>query len=552
MTWSSTRSCGVLALATVCCLLPFSGRPFHVDDPLFVWAAHNIAKHPLDPYGFQITWDAVPQRMAEITQNPPLASYYAVLIGSVFGWSERALHLGFLLIAVMLVVGVWRLARKFTEFPMLAALACLLTPGFLVSACSVMCDVMMLMLWVWAIIFWIEGLERRIPFALATAAFVIGLAALTKYFAVSLIPLLAAYTWLRVRRFVGWAPYLVIPCAMLLCYQLWSEKLYGHGLLTSAARFSVQQHAYLAGPWPTMVLIGLSFAGGCTLIALAFAPLLWSRFVFGIALLGAVLRTFAKARGWLGPGLQVIGGPEIQRTWLLVDVELTICLMAGILLVWITFSDFDYQNADSWLLVLWVVGTLVFTCFINYTVNARSILPLIPAVSILVVRRLEKKRHVHAKRVWIAGALCFSGMVSLIVASGDTALASSQRRAAEMSLQKSGTRTGSLWFEGHWGFQYYMERDGAKPLNMEDPKAGAGDYVVLPHSNVNLKAVPALDIATKQDFELNPEGWASTIDPWHRAGFYSSYWGPLPYYVGRPPAERYTIVQLANPLTWRK
>jgi len=77
----------VLALATVCCLLPFSGRPFHVDDPLFVWAAQNIAKHPLDPYGFQITWDAVPQRMAEITQNPPLASYYAALIGSVFGWS---------------------------------------------------------------------------------------------------------------------------------------------------------------------------------------------------------------------------------------------------------------------------------------------------------------------------------------------------------------------------------------------------------------------------------------------------------------------------------
>lgn len=552
MTWSPTRSCGALALATICCLVPFSGRAFHVDDPLFVWAAQNIAKHPLDPYGFQITWDTAPLRMAEITQNPPLASYYAALIGSVFGWSERALHLGFLLITVMLILGVWRLARKFTEFPMLAALACLLTPGLLVSACSVMCDVMMIALWVWAIVFWMEGLKDQKGWFLAAAALLMGLAMLTKYFAVSLIPLLVVYTWARLRRFGAWVLYFLIPCAMLLCYQIWSEKLYGHGLLTSAAKFSMQQRAYLAGPWPTMVMVGLSFAGGCTLMALAFAPLLWSRFVFGVALLGAIFGTFAKARGWFGPGLQIVGGPEIQRAWLLVDVEVAICVLAGILLVWLTFSDFDFSNSESWLLVLWVVGTLVFTCFINYTVNARSILPLIPAVSILVVRRLEKKGNIGSKRIWIAGALGFSGIFSLIVAGGDTALANSQRRAAEIAVEKTGKVTGALWFEEHWGFQYYIERSEAKPLNMDDPKARAGDYLVLPHSNVNLKPVPASEIIGKEEFELNPEAWASTIDPWHRAGFYSSYWGPLPYFVGKPPTERYTVVRLAGPLTWTK
>ena len=34
--------------------------------------------------------------MSAAMQNPPLASYYLALVGQVFGWSEIALHAGFL------------------------------------------------------------------------------------------------------------------------------------------------------------------------------------------------------------------------------------------------------------------------------------------------------------------------------------------------------------------------------------------------------------------------------------------------------------------------
>jgi len=53
-------------------------------------------------------------------------------------------------------------------------------------------------------------------------------------------------------------------------------------------------------------------------------------------------------------------------------------------------------------------------------------------------------------------------------------------------------------------------------------------------------------IAWRQDFELEPGGWASTIDSKQGAGFYSSYWGPLPYVIGRTPAERYTLLQFSD------
>ncbi|HEV2728962.1 MAG TPA: hypothetical protein VGV15_02930, partial [Terriglobales bacterium] len=102
----------LLAASTTLCLLPFASRAFHIDDTLFIWAAQNIAKHPFNPYGFQLTWDSSRLQMSEVTQNPPLASYYMALVGSIAGWSERALHIAFLLPTLALVLGTYRLAQR--------------------------------------------------------------------------------------------------------------------------------------------------------------------------------------------------------------------------------------------------------------------------------------------------------------------------------------------------------------------------------------------------------------------------------------------------------
>src|SRR5207244_12648211 len=98
-------------------------------------------------------------RISEVNQVAPLASYCMALVGSVVGWSERALHLAFLLPTLALVLGTYRLAQKFTRSPLLVAFATLLTPGLLVSVSSTMCDPMMLAIWLWAGILWIWGLE---------------------------------------------------------------------------------------------------------------------------------------------------------------------------------------------------------------------------------------------------------------------------------------------------------------------------------------------------------------------------------------------------------
>src|SRR6516162_9584939 len=103
----------LLCLACAACLLPFVNKPFHIDDPLFLWAAQHIQKDPVNFYDFKATWYWSEMPMVEITKNPPLASYYIALAACLFGWSEVALHFAFLLPAIGVVLGTYMLAQRF-------------------------------------------------------------------------------------------------------------------------------------------------------------------------------------------------------------------------------------------------------------------------------------------------------------------------------------------------------------------------------------------------------------------------------------------------------
>src|SRR5207302_11152638 len=130
-----------------------------------------------------------------------LGSYYAAIATILVGESEAALHAAFLLPAVAVVLGTYFLSRELNSpRPMLAALVALFTPVFLLCASTVMYDVIMLALWVWAVWAWAAGMRRERAGLLWLAAGLATLAALTKYFGVALLPLLLAYGLARRRR----------------------------------------------------------------------------------------------------------------------------------------------------------------------------------------------------------------------------------------------------------------------------------------------------------------------------------------------------------------
>ena len=191
--WFVLHPYWALTLVVLAALGPFLAKPFNLDDPLFIWVAQQIYLHPTNPYGFDVNWAQTVFPMWNCTENPPLACYYLALGAGFFGWSEIGLHFAFVLPALAVICGTHRLARHFCDRPMLAALATLFTPVFLVSSLTVMCDVLMLAFWVWAVVWWVEGMERDDFGRLAVSGLFIALAALTKYYGVCLVPLLGAY-----------------------------------------------------------------------------------------------------------------------------------------------------------------------------------------------------------------------------------------------------------------------------------------------------------------------------------------------------------------------
>jgi 4-amino-4-deoxy-L-arabinose transferase-like glycosyltransferase len=171
-------SLAVLSVMTVLFLAPFAGKAFNIDEPLFIKAARQIVERPLDPYGFHVLWYDTDMPMSEVTKNPPLASYYIALASTLLGWSEVALHLAFLPLALAMVAGTFLLARRFCRHPFLAGLVALSTPVFLVSSTTVMCDTMMMAFWVWAVLLWIEGIERDDMVWLTAASLLVAASAL--------------------------------------------------------------------------------------------------------------------------------------------------------------------------------------------------------------------------------------------------------------------------------------------------------------------------------------------------------------------------------------
>ena len=541
--WSARHSLLLLALATILSLLPFSNKAFHMDDPLFVWTAQHLAHHPLDPFGFRVVWYATETPIAEVTKNPPLASYYLALFGTIFGWSERSLHLALLLPALTVIVGTYHLGARITRWPLLAAFATLFTPGFLVSCTTVMCDILMLALWVLVLAFWLEGTDSGKHWQFAVAAILTAACALTKYFGIALIPLLLAYSLLRRRRLPVALGYLAVPVLLLAAYQYWTHGLYGRGFLSDAAQYARLHNRGHELSFLAKTLLGLAFVGGCALPASICAPWLWKRrWIFAaLALCTITGLTIAVHSAWFET-------PLASAAWTAVSMQMALSISGGISAVSVGIVALRERTANALLLSLWVGGTFLFAAYLNWTINARSVLPMIPAIAILIAFLLERVASLNRPgfTLKIGLALLASGFLSIWIACADAALANAGRRAAAQIAEQVRSLQVPVYFEGHWGFQYYMQAFGARPADVGNSSFHAGDVLIIPENTTNSFGPPRGFVLTDVRIIALPVSRSvATMSQPLGAGFYASVWGTLPFAFGSVPPERYLIARLA-------
>lgn len=519
-----------LALLVLAVLAPFLHKAFHIDDPLFIWMAQQIDRQPLNPYGFAVNWSSYPRPMWEEMQNPPLCSYYISVLLPFFGTSEVALHAAFLVWPVLAVTGVYQLARRLCDAPFTVALLTLCTPVFLISATNVMCDVMLLALFVWAIEFWLFGFatNKIWPFLLATM--LASLALLTKYFGVALVPLLFGYSLFRDRGFRWRTTLLLIPVAIAAGYELLTKAAYGRGLFFAAgnAAYRAWDKWHLAfGP---QTIVGLCFVGGCLFTAILF--LRGGVFLLLLGTVGAGIAAFS---------LFVPINPDwaLGTNTLAVQIEGGIFAGVGISLLVLAVQDFwKKRNADSLLLLLWMTGTFVFVTFLNWSITARTILPLAPPTALLVLRH-----SIACSRAARAIALSVAATVSIAVTAADFVQANSARTAAQAFRNQFRGEPASVWFQSHWGFQYYMQRWGAYPTNVLNFRFSSKDIIIIPANNTGIRQIDVSEVFTPEQFEFPLLPWITTFARSSGACFYSSTRGPLPWAIDRVPPEMFYVAR---------
>jgi hypothetical protein len=306
------------------------------------------------------------------------------------------------------------------------------------------------------------------------------------------------------------------------------------------------------------ILVGLSFTGGCVLPALLYAPLLWRRLPPLAGVLSLIAFIVAVRLSWSGEMYH----PFPPDGLVLARAHFALFLAGGLAIVALAVAAlveaWRKRDANTGLLGAWILGTFVFASFFNWTVNGRSVLPMVPAVAILLARCFDHAPVTTGVRPLARsyGPVLVSTTIALATAWADTRLANAVRATVDKIEHKMRGQVGTLWYEGHWGFQYYMEAIGGRHLVVDDTRMRSGDHFVFPLNNINTWPLWTERFASIEEIHAGGPILLTTMHKQLGAAFYASLLGPLPFSFGTPPEEGCVFIRLKTPAgvkepTWR-
>jgi hypothetical protein len=153
------------------------------------------------------------------------------------------------------------------------------------------------------------------------------------------------------------------------------------------------------------------------------------------------------------------------------------------------------------------------------------------------VVRLASRQTVR----WLMPAMATTGLaLGLLILLGARDLAETQRRAVADLIVPHTKLYERVWFSGHWGFQWYAEKAGARPVTLGPPSPQTGDIIVV--SEIDLPRFPASWTARKVLRHVAyPNAFGRVMDMQAGAGFFSSVWGFLPWVPGSGEANTFEV-----------
>ena len=473
---AAQRWWGEILLAAALLTLLNGLKPVCVDDGAYYYRAAQIASSPGDPCGGPPFWDrdATPGTRMFV---PPVFSAWWALAMRLGGDNEWLWRLWQLPIALLLVAALAALLRRFAvgvEQPMLWLTV--FSPAFLPSF-NLMVDLPALALTLSAVHCFLHAVDRESIFGALLAGVLAGLAMQTKYNGVGAVAAICLYGLLARR----WRLTLTAALIAAGVFVSWEAILYWrYGISLFLLGMASRQEAAggsvlsLVAPFATIV--------GCVAPALVPVALLargarprnvyWS--IGAIAAAYAIL-TFLPPR---------IAGRSLSVHYYTVD-------LIGLPLWWLCLTLIGRQGLARWaqtgrderFLSLWLAAEIVLYFPLSPFPAVRRVLGIVVVLTLLLGREVARRLASHpAPRQPLYAAAALSIAAGLLMWGVDLHDSRAQCDAVQQALAFLQTQdaSGTRWFTGDWGFQYYAWRAGMKPLVPGQSHLRPGDWVVFP------------------------------------------------------------------------
>lgn len=138
----------------------------------------------------------------------------------------------------------------------------------------------------------------------------------------------------------------------------------------------------------------------------------------------------------------------------------------------------------EWFLVIWLLGE-VATYFVLSPIAAVRRMPALLVVSTLLLGRFLSKLSLSKEQTKLLRLVAIAGIaLGLIFYSVDLHDAFVEKIAAERSDRQARDLNPNVtrWYFARWGFQFYAERAGMKPIVADESEFHDGDWVLLTDS----------------------------------------------------------------------
>jgi len=518
-----------------------AAKPLVIDDSIYVEFARQALAHPGDPYGFEVYWYRTPEPAIGFGWVPPVLSYWLAGAIALFGEHPFAWKLSLFPFALALTGSLAFLLGRWARPLAMPGLFLLALGPAVLPSLNLMLDVPALALGLLGYALFVRAGESRDARLALLSGLALGLAMQTKYSAV-VYPALVfvhAAVYRRPREaavalvaaaglFMGWEAFLVARYEESH-FLAGLERLRTLEILPAVARADAEMPGSAALYW-TICLFSLLggtalFAGLLAGVALGAGRTLMSGAALAAAAAFAAIPWLPRPPIFAAEAFFARLAAYNPELFLFVPLGLFVAAGIGAVALRGLRSAAEDRRANR-VLAAWLALETAGYFLISPYPAVRRVIGLGVVATLIAARAASLRATEPDARAGVRIAVAFGLLLSALYFGADLADARARQALAARIVARlpelgADVPRETLWYNGHWELQFYLEQAGMRPVIAGRSQLRPQDWLILSEST----AAPPLSFPADR-FRQQDELVAVSASPWSTIPLY--YDGPVP------------------------